>query len=84
MPILPANPKKQEKLGFVNKVTHNGLALPKYRRASLRWLVSFASALSLHWFVDCGFGLYRRVLSYFEESFHGQQTLRGQLALFFP
>lgn len=65
-------------------LAHNYAALPCFGDAGLRWLVSFASALSLHWFVDCGFGLYRRVLSYFEESFHGQQTLCGQPALFFP
>jgi hypothetical protein len=45
--------------------------------------VSLASALILHWFGCSGYGLHR-VLSYFEESFHGQQTLRGQPALFFP
>jgi hypothetical protein len=51
----------------------------RFGGASLRWLVSFASALSLHWFVDCGFGLYRRVLSYFEESFMGNKLYVGNL-----
>ena len=50
-------------------------------------MVGFASALSLHWFVDCGLiagiGLHR-VLSTFEESFRGQQTLCRQLAVFLP
>jgi hypothetical protein len=45
-------------------------------------MVSFASALSLHWFVDCGLiaviGLHR-VLSYFQESLMGNKLYVGNL-----
>jgi hypothetical protein len=45
-------------------------------------MVSFASALSLHWFVDCGLiaviGLHR-VLCYFQESLMGNKLYVGNL-----
>jgi len=45
--------------------------------------VYVSSALSLQWFGCCGCRLHR-VLSYFEESRYGQQTLCRQFALFLP
>jgi hypothetical protein len=46
-------------------------------------MVSFASALVFNGLLIAVIGLHR-VLRFFEESFHGQQTLRGQPALLFP
>jgi hypothetical protein len=59
-------------------MAHNKNALSEFWQGSLRCLVSFASALSLYWFVDCGFGLHR-VLSYFEESLMGNKLYVGNL-----
>ena len=73
----------EKNLEIFSKLAHNCVVLPVFRWCKFA-VVSQFRVLILHWFVDCGFGLYRRVLSYFEESLHGQQTLRRQPALFFP